>query len=61
MAKDEPVATLETDKVDITVNSPEAGVVTEFLANEGDTVAVGQDLFKLDTDGKPTEGAGEQE
>ncbi|KAI9032252.1 hypothetical protein DFJ74DRAFT_601742 [Hyaloraphidium curvatum] len=57
--KDEAVATIETDKVDITVNSPEAGTITEFLAKDGDTVAVGQDLFKLDTDGKPGAGARE--
>ena len=44
-------------QVDITVNSPEAGTVTSHLAPEGETIAVGQDLFTLDTDGKP--GAGD--
>ncbi|HET6942035.1 MAG TPA: 2-oxoglutarate dehydrogenase complex dihydrolipoyllysine-residue succinyltransferase, partial [Sphingomicrobium sp.] len=41
VAADEPIATLETDKVSVDVPSPVAGVLTETLANEGDTVAVG--------------------
>ncbi|KAJ2862544.1 hypothetical protein GGI22_002165, partial [Coemansia erecta] len=46
--QDEEVASIETDKVDIPVNSPVAGVLREFLANEEDTVVVGQDLFKIE-------------
>ncbi|KAJ2338981.1 2-oxoglutarate dehydrogenase complex E2 component, partial [Coemansia sp. RSA 2618] len=42
--QDEEVASIETDKVDIPVNSPVAGVLRELLANEEDTVVVGQDL-----------------
>lgn len=37
-------------QIDVAVNAPAAGVITEFLAAEEDTVTVGQDLFKLDTD-----------
>ncbi|KAK9382293.1 uncharacterized protein V2V93DRAFT_366937 [Kockiozyma suomiensis] len=48
--QDEEVASIETDKIDVAVNAPAAGVITEFLAAEEDTVTVGQDLFKLDTD-----------
>ncbi|KAJ3344063.1 2-oxoglutarate dehydrogenase complex E2 component [Gonapodya sp. JEL0774] len=48
VAKDEPVATIETDKVDVTINSPDAGVILELFANEGDTVQVGGNLFKID-------------
>jgi 2-oxoglutarate dehydrogenase E2 component (dihydrolipoamide succinyltransferase) len=33
---------LETDKVNVEVVSEEAGVLSEQLANEGDTVEVGQ-------------------
>jgi 2-oxoglutarate dehydrogenase E2 component (dihydrolipoamide succinyltransferase) len=51
--QDEQVATIETDKVDIQVTSPVNGVVVEYLVKEGDTVAVGQDLLKIDLDGKP--------
>ncbi|KAG8781226.1 2-oxoglutarate dehydrogenase complex E2 component [Serendipita sp. 397] len=46
--QDEEVATIETDKVDVSVNAPSAGTITELLAKEDDTVAVGQDLFKLE-------------
>jgi len=45
---DEEVATIETDKIDVSVNAPSAGKITELLANEEDTVTVGQDLFKIE-------------
>ncbi|URD92761.1 hypothetical protein MUK42_33563 [Musa troglodytarum] len=38
---DEPIAQVETDKVTIDVNSPEAGIIQEFIAKEGDTVTPG--------------------
>ena len=38
---DEPVVELETDKVTLEVNAPAAGVLTEILAETGQTVAVG--------------------
>ncbi|KAJ1831356.1 hypothetical protein LPJ73_008122, partial [Coemansia sp. RSA 2703] len=53
--QDEEVASIETDKVDIPVNSPVSGVLREFLANEEDTVVVGQDLFKIE-EGAVSEG-----
>ncbi|TQR20678.1 2-oxoglutarate dehydrogenase complex dihydrolipoyllysine-residue succinyltransferase [Psychrobacillus vulpis] len=40
--KGEFIVELETDKVNVEVISEEAGVVSELLANEGDTVQVGQ-------------------
>ncbi|CDO55983.1 hypothetical protein DV495_002958 [Geotrichum candidum] len=45
---DEEIATIETDKIDVSVNAPFAGTITEFLANPEDTVEVGQPLFKLE-------------
>ncbi|KAL1411244.1 2-oxoglutarate dehydrogenase complex E2 component [Vanrija albida] len=45
---DEEVATIETDKIDVSVNAPVSGTIVELLAAEEDTVAVGQDLFKLE-------------
>lgn len=45
---DEEVATIETDKIDVSVNAPTAGTITEHLASEEDTVTVGQDLFRLE-------------
>ena len=38
---DEPIASLETDKVAVEVPSPVAGTMGEQLVKEGDTVAVG--------------------
>ena len=38
---DEPIASLETDKVSVEVPSPVAGVMGEHLAKVGDTVEVG--------------------
>ncbi|KAL9114147.1 MAG: hypothetical protein Q9227_001919 [Pyrenula ochraceoflavens] len=46
--QDEEIATIETDKIDVAVNAPEAGVIREFLAKEEDTVVVGQELAKLE-------------
>ncbi|KAJ3104427.1 2-oxoglutarate dehydrogenase complex E2 component [Physocladia obscura] len=51
VARDEPIATIETDKVDVTVNSAESGVILELFAKSGDTVAVGSNLFKVNTNG----------
>ena len=41
VALDEPIASLETDKVAVEVPSPVAGVLSEHRAAVGDTVAVG--------------------
>jgi len=41
VAADEPIASLETDKVAVDVPSPVAGVMGEQLVKEGDTVNVG--------------------
>ncbi|WP_374411366.1 2-oxoglutarate dehydrogenase complex dihydrolipoyllysine-residue succinyltransferase [Novosphingobium colocasiae] len=41
VAADEPIASLETDKVAIDVMAPHAGVLAQQLAKEGDTVTVG--------------------
>jgi 2-oxoglutarate dehydrogenase E2 component (dihydrolipoamide succinyltransferase) len=38
---DEPIASLETDKVAIEVMAPAAGVLGQHVAKEGDTVSVG--------------------
>ena len=41
VAADEPIVSLETDKVSVEVNSPVAGTLTEQVAKEGETIAVG--------------------
>ncbi|SLM37161.1 dihydrolipoamide succinyltransferase [Lasallia pustulata] len=58
--QDEEIATIETDKIDVAVNAPEAGTIKEFLASEEDTVTVGQDLVKLELGGAPQSGEEEQ-
>ncbi|KAH7401537.1 putative Dihydrolipoyllysine-residue succinyltransferase component of 2-oxoglutarate dehydrogenase complex, mitochondrial [Pyrenochaeta sp. MPI-SDFR-AT-0127] len=55
--QDEEIATIETDKIDVSVNAPEAGTIKEFLVNEEDTVTVGQDLVKLELGGEPSGGS----
>lgn len=54
--QDEEIATIETDKIDVAVNAPKAGVILEFLANEEDNVVVGQDLVKIDAGAQASEG-----
>jgi 2-oxoglutarate dehydrogenase E2 component (dihydrolipoamide succinyltransferase) len=48
VAADEPIASLETDKVSVEVPSPVAGVMSEQLVKEGDTVAVGALIARID-------------
>ena len=48
VAVDEPIASLETDKVSVEVPSPVAGVLTEQLVAEGATVAVGAVIARID-------------
>ena len=47
VALDEPIASLETDKVSVEVPSPVAGTLSEQLFKEGDTVAVGAVLARV--------------
>ena len=56
VAADEPIATLETDKVSVDVPSPSAGVLSEALVKEGDTVAVGAVIARIDENATATAG-----
>lgn len=51
--RDEELATIETDKIDVSVNATESGTITELLAKEEDTVTVGQDLVKVEAGAAP--------
>ncbi|MCB9907739.1 MAG: 2-oxo acid dehydrogenase subunit E2 [Planctomycetes bacterium] len=44
----QPVVEVMTDKATVEVPAPAAGVVTQFMAKEGDTVPVGSVIFHLD-------------
>jgi 2-oxoglutarate dehydrogenase E2 component (dihydrolipoamide succinyltransferase) len=51
VSEDEPIASLETDKVTVEVPSPSSGVLAEQLVKEGDTVAVGAVIARIDEAG----------
>ncbi len=48
VARDEPLFEVSTDKVDSEMPSPAAGVLTEILAEEGDTVETGSRVAVID-------------
>src|SRR5256885_7229937 len=50
--KDEPLFEVNTDKVDMDVPSPAAGVLSAILVPEGTTVRVGEKLAVVDEPGK---------
>ena len=51
VALDEPIASLETDKVAVDVPAPAAGVMGAHLVKEGDTVSVGALLATIEAAG----------
>jgi 2-oxoglutarate dehydrogenase E2 component (dihydrolipoamide succinyltransferase) len=51
VAADEPLVELETDKVSIEAPAPAAGVLSEILAREGDTVEIDALLGRIDETG----------
>jgi 2-oxoglutarate dehydrogenase E2 component (dihydrolipoamide succinyltransferase) len=50
---DQEIGSIETDKIDVAINAPAAGTIKKFLANEEETVQVGQDLLVLELGGDP--------
>ncbi|TMN22993.1 2-oxoglutarate dehydrogenase complex dihydrolipoyllysine-residue succinyltransferase [Lentibacillus cibarius] len=50
--KGDPVVELETDKVNVEVNTDYAGVITEIVCDEGDDVEVGDVIAKVDENGE---------
>jgi 2-oxoglutarate dehydrogenase E2 component (dihydrolipoamide succinyltransferase) len=51
VAVDEPLCELETDKVTVEVSAPSAGVLAELSVGEGETVAVGAVIGRLNEGG----------
>ncbi len=49
VAADDTVVELSTDKVDMELPAPAGGTITEILAQEGETVTVGQTLARMTT------------
>jgi 2-oxoglutarate dehydrogenase E2 component (dihydrolipoamide succinyltransferase) len=48
--RDEPIFEISTDKVDAEIPSPNAGTLAEVLVQEGETVAVGTVVARIETD-----------
>src|SRR5438105_739701 len=57
VAVDEPLVELETDKVTIEVPAPAAGVLSEIMAKDGDTVAPGAMLGEIKEGAAPAKAA----
>jgi 2-oxoglutarate dehydrogenase E2 component (dihydrolipoamide succinyltransferase) len=48
--RDEPIFEISTDKVDAEIPAPNAGVLVEVIVTEGQTVAVGTVVARIETD-----------
>src|SRR3712207_1326470 len=53
--KDEPLAEVDTDKVNAELPSPVAGKIERFLVSEGDTVGVGTEILLVAVAGEEDE------
>jgi len=51
VALDEPIVSLETDKVAVDVPAPAAGIMGDYMVKEGDTVLVGASLAMIESAG----------
>jgi 2-oxoglutarate dehydrogenase E2 component (dihydrolipoamide succinyltransferase) len=58
--RDEPLLEISTDKVDAEIPSPAAGVLTEILAKEGDTVPVNAVVARIGAEGEAAQPAAAQ-
>lgn len=50
VTEDDLIASIETDKTSIPINSPVAGKIVEFLVEDSSTVKPGQNILVIDTD-----------
>lgn len=55
IAEDDLLATIETDKIDIEVNSPVSGTITKLNFKPDDTVTVGEELAQIEPGEAPAE------
>lgn len=55
--QDELLATIETDKIDVEVNSPVSGTITKLAFQPEDTVTVGDELAQIEPGEAPAGGA----
>lgn len=59
VSEDELLASIETDKTSVPVNSPIAGKIVEFLVEDSSTVKPGQSILVIDTDAAGQQAAAE--
>lgn len=59
--EDELIAELETDKINLEVTAPKAGVLTKILKGEGETVTVGEVIAELDEGASASSGESKEE
>lgn len=52
---DEELATIETDKIDVSVNATQAGIIQQLLVAEGDVVTVDQVIAEIQPNQKQPE------
>ncbi len=57
VAADEPICEVTTDKVDVEIPCPAAGVLAKILVEPGETVAVGTPIAEIDSGGGTANGA----
>jgi 2-oxoglutarate dehydrogenase E1 component len=55
---DDTIVEISTDKVDVELPSPASGTVTEILAEEGETIGVGQVIARLAVGDRASDGVG---
>lgn len=60
IAEDDLLATIETDKIDIEVNSPISGTITKLNFKPDDTVTVGEELAQIEPGEAPAEAPAEE-
>ncbi|KTW27657.1 hypothetical protein T552_02098 [Pneumocystis carinii B80] len=51
--QDEEIATIETDKIDVSINAPVSGILKETLKHEEDIVQTGQDICIIELSNEP--------
>ena len=61
IAADETICEVTTDKIDVEIPAPAAGVLAEILVEEGETVAVGTVLAGIEPAGSGRTGAEREE
>jgi 2-oxoglutarate dehydrogenase E2 component (dihydrolipoamide succinyltransferase) len=54
VSADETIAEIETDKTNLSVNTPQGGTIESFAVADGDTVKSGAQIAKIDTSGGGT-------